>query len=199
VRRAAAIKDHLRTVIGEPHQLRRIFDLLTLSLCTCCPCVHAVATTPAQRLGVLLRSLRPAVSAFPDMAVGSACVLFEVCSAFTALRPAHSSCHQFVTRYVNLDGPLPRQGQGGSQCRRRRAIQYISSQSSGHQSIEEARAALIAKRIESCRRSLMGGLAYEPPHVGREVVDCVGLTACALGARYTFPELVWWVRVAHCA
>ena len=28
------------------------------------PCVHAVATTPAQRLGVLLRSLRPAVSAF---------------------------------------------------------------------------------------------------------------------------------------
>jgi hypothetical protein len=185
-------------VIGEPHQLRRIFDLLTLSLCTCCPCVHAVATTPAQRLGVLLRSLRPAVSAFPDMAVGSACVLFEVCSAFTALRPAHSSCHQFVTRYVNLDGPLPRQGQGGSQCRRR-AIQYISSQSSGHQSIEGARAALIAKRIESCRRSLVGGLAYEPPHVGREVVDCVGLTACALGARYTFPELVWWVRVAHCA
>jgi hypothetical protein len=162
------------------------------------PCVHAVATTPAQRLGVLLRSLHPAVSAFPDMAVGSACVLFEVCSAFTALRPAHSSCHQFVTRYVNLDGPLPRQGQGGSQCRRR-AIQYISSQSSGHQSIEEARAALIAKRIESCRRSLMGGLAYEPPHVGREVVDCVGLTACALGARHTFPELVWWVRVAHCA
>ena len=29
------------------------------------PCVHAVATTPAQRLGVLLRSLHPAVSAFP--------------------------------------------------------------------------------------------------------------------------------------
>jgi hypothetical protein len=44
----------------------------------CCvrfPCVHAVATTPAQRLGVLLRSLHPAVSAFPDMAVGSACAL----------------------------------------------------------------------------------------------------------------------------
>jgi hypothetical protein len=39
------------------------------------PCVHAVATTPAQRLGVLLRSLHPAVSAFPDMAVGSACAL----------------------------------------------------------------------------------------------------------------------------
>jgi len=27
VRRAAAIKDHLRTVIGEPDQLRRLFDL----------------------------------------------------------------------------------------------------------------------------------------------------------------------------
>ena len=39
------------------------------------PCVHAVATTPAQRLGVLLRSLHPAVSAFPDMAVRSACAL----------------------------------------------------------------------------------------------------------------------------
>src|SRR5882757_2741517 len=37
------------------------------------PCVHAVATTPAQRLGVLLRSLHPAVSAFPERVVGSAC------------------------------------------------------------------------------------------------------------------------------
>src|SRR5206468_7084172 len=41
----------------------------------CCvrfPCVHAVANTPAQRLSVLLCSLHPAVSAFPEMAVGSA-------------------------------------------------------------------------------------------------------------------------------
>src|SRR5450755_1230367 len=42
----------------------------------CCvrfPCVHAVATTPAQRLGVYLCSFIPAVSAFPERVVGSAC------------------------------------------------------------------------------------------------------------------------------
>ena len=42
----------------------------TLSLCACCR--HY---PPAQRLGALLRSLHPAVSAFPDMAVGSAGLL----------------------------------------------------------------------------------------------------------------------------
>src|SRR5882757_9695215 len=35
------------------------------------PCVHAVATTPAQRLGVLFALLHPAVSAFPERVVGS--------------------------------------------------------------------------------------------------------------------------------
>src|SRR5215211_6818469 len=40
----------------------------------CCvrfPCVHAAATTPAQRLGVFLLP-HPAVSAFPERVVGSA-------------------------------------------------------------------------------------------------------------------------------
>src|SRR5712675_2637328 len=65
----------------------------------CCvrfPCVHAAATTPAQRLGVLLRSLHPAVSAFPDMAVGSACALSfsRLARRSLALRPAHSRCHR---------------------------------------------------------------------------------------------------------
>src|SRR5260370_31971360 len=69
----------------------------------CCarfPCVHAVATTPAQRLGVLLRSLHPAVSAFPERVVGSACALSfsRLARRSLALRPAHSRCHQFVTR-----------------------------------------------------------------------------------------------------
>jgi len=32
------------------------------------PCVHAVATTPAQRLGVLFALLRPAISACDDAA-----------------------------------------------------------------------------------------------------------------------------------
>ena len=69
----------------------------------CCvrfPCVHAVANTPAQQLGVLLCSLHPAVSAFPDMAVRSACALSfsRLARRSLALRPAHSRCHQFVTR-----------------------------------------------------------------------------------------------------
>ena len=34
---------------------------------------------------------------------------------------------------------------------------------------------------------------------GCEVVDCAGPTACSCGTRHTFLELVWWVRVAHCA
>src|SRR4029077_7543056 len=60
------------------------------------PCVHAVATTPAQRLSVLLRSLRSVVSAFPDMAVGSACALSfsRLARRSLALRPAHSRCHR---------------------------------------------------------------------------------------------------------
>ena len=60
------------------------------------PCVHAVATTPAQRLGALLRSLHPAVSAFPDMAVRSACALSfsRLARRSLALRPAHSRCHR---------------------------------------------------------------------------------------------------------
>src|SRR5712692_1113669 len=64
------------------------------------PCVHAAATTPAQRLGVLLRSLHPAVSAFPERVVGSACALSvsRLARRSLALRPAHSRCHQFVTR-----------------------------------------------------------------------------------------------------
>src|SRR5215211_3322235 len=43
----------------------------------CCvrfPCVHAAATTPAQRLGVFLLT-HPAVSALPESVVGSACAL----------------------------------------------------------------------------------------------------------------------------
>jgi len=34
---------------------------------------------------------------------------------------------------------------------------------------------------------------------GCEVVDCAEPTACACGTRLTLLELVWWVRVAHCA
>ena len=54
----------------------------------CCarfPCVHAVATTPAQRLGVLIRSFTPSRISLPRKGcrVGLRIVLFEACSAFT--------------------------------------------------------------------------------------------------------------------
>src|SRR5216684_6994394 len=69
----------------------------------CCvrfPCVHAVATTPAQRLGVLFALPHPAISTFPERVVGSACALSfsRLARRSLALRPAHSRCHQFVTR-----------------------------------------------------------------------------------------------------
>ena len=71
--------------------------LITPSGFPCCgrfPCVHAVATTPAQRLGSLLLT-HPAVSAFPDMAVRSACAtsFSRLARRSLALRPTHSRCH----------------------------------------------------------------------------------------------------------
>src|SRR5450631_3490351 len=64
--------------------------------------VHAyVPMSFAPRLGVLLRSRHPAVSAFPERVVGSACALSfsRLARRSLALRPAHSRRHQFVTRY----------------------------------------------------------------------------------------------------
>ena len=43
-----------------------------LPCCVRFPCVHAVATTPAQRLRLFFSHFSSIVSAFPDMAVGSA-------------------------------------------------------------------------------------------------------------------------------
>src|SRR5262245_11027520 len=56
-----------------------------LPCCVRFPCVHAVATTPAQRLGVMLRSIPPNRVSLPRKGyrVGLRIVLFEVCSAFT--------------------------------------------------------------------------------------------------------------------
>src|SRR6202166_326287 len=65
-----------------------------LSLCTC------RRQYPGVAAGRNLRSTRPAISAFPDMAVGSACTssFSRLAQRSLALRPAHSRCHQFVTR-----------------------------------------------------------------------------------------------------
>src|SRR6267154_5914598 len=62
--------------------------LRTLSLCTCRRQYPGVA---ARRI---LRSSHPAISAFPDMAVGSACTssFSRLAQRSLALRPAHSRC-----------------------------------------------------------------------------------------------------------
>ena len=68
--------------------------LRTLSLCTCC------RHYPGAAAGRTLALLHPAVSAFPERVVGSTCALSfsRLARRSLALRPAHSRCHQFVTR-----------------------------------------------------------------------------------------------------
>src|SRR3954451_13990698 len=65
------------------------------------PCVHAAATTPVQQLGVVLAHFPPAVSAFPERGIGSACTssFSRIAQRSLTLRPAHSRGHLFVTRY----------------------------------------------------------------------------------------------------
>ena len=70
--------------------------LRTLSLCTCCRQYPGAAT------GRRLRSSHPAVSAFPEIAVGSACTstFSRLARRSLALRPAHSRRHLYVTSYT---------------------------------------------------------------------------------------------------
>ena len=70
--------------------------LRALSLCTCCRQYPGAAT------GRRLRSSHPAVSAFPEVAVGSACTstFSELARRSLALRPAHSRRHLYVTSYT---------------------------------------------------------------------------------------------------
>src|ERR1700738_4466923 len=104
--RCPAHTTNLSATPGRPACPSRAFGWSSLTTpwgFPCCvrfPCVHAVATTPAQRLGVLFALLHPAVSAFPERVVGSACALSfsRLARRSLALRPAHSRCHQFVTR-----------------------------------------------------------------------------------------------------
>ena len=81
-----AIPDH---TLGLP-------VLRALSLCTCCRHYPGAAT------GRTLRSSHPAVSAFPERVVGSACTssFSRLARRSLALRPAHSRGHQFVARYT---------------------------------------------------------------------------------------------------
>ena len=56
----------------------------------------AAATTPAQRLNVSLRSFIPAVSAFPERVVRSACASSFNCSAFTRV----TACTLALSPYI---------------------------------------------------------------------------------------------------
>src|SRR5208282_2333381 len=70
--------------------------LRALSLCTCC------RQYPGAAAGRRLRSSHPAVSAFPERAIGSACTssFSRLAQRSLALRPAHSRGHLYVTRYT---------------------------------------------------------------------------------------------------
>src|SRR6266567_237111 len=77
----------------------------------CCvrfPCVHAVATTPAQRLGVLIFARSPSRISLPRKGcrVGLRIVLFEACSAFTRV----TACTLALSPYIvtRLDARLSR-------------------------------------------------------------------------------------------
>ena len=68
--------------------------LRALSLCTCC------RHYPGAAAGRITSLVHPTVSAFPERVVGSACAssFSRLARRSLALRPAHSRCHQFVTR-----------------------------------------------------------------------------------------------------
>ena len=70
--------------------------LRALSLCTCC------RHYPGAAAGRRRRSSHPAVSAFPDNVVGSACTssFSRFARRSLALRPAHSRSHLYVTSYA---------------------------------------------------------------------------------------------------
>ena len=76
--------------------------LRALSLCTCCRHYPGTATGGTASL------IRPVMSAFPEMAVGSACALSfsRLAQRSLALRPAHSRCHQFVARFTRRLQPV---------------------------------------------------------------------------------------------
>ena len=67
-----------------------------LSLCACCRHYPGAAT------GRRSRSSHPAVTAFPDNVVGSACTssFSRIAQRSLALRPAHSRGHLYVTCYT---------------------------------------------------------------------------------------------------
>ena len=74
----------------------------------CAFLVYMLPPLPRHSVWASCLLFRPAVSAFPDRVVGSACASsfsrFAQCSL--TLRPAHSRCHQFVTRFTRRLQPF---------------------------------------------------------------------------------------------
>jgi hypothetical protein len=90
-----------RLVVTTDHALG-LPVLRALSLCTCCRHYPGAATGSNTLLNL------PIVSAFPDRVVGSACAssFSRIAQRSLALRPAHSRCHQFVTRFTRRLQPF---------------------------------------------------------------------------------------------
>ena len=112
--------------------------LRALSLCTCC------RHYPGAAAGRRLRSSHPAVSAFPDIVVGSACTssFSRLAQRSLALRPAHSRRHLYVTRYTegfshfvtSMTAPVASgwSGSPGGACTHWKAPPFHGARHSGH-------------------------------------------------------------------
>jgi hypothetical protein len=108
VLRASPPPHHAQSVRHRPPVGRALDHMIglpvlrALSLCTCC------RHYPGAVTGTLHRSFFPVLSAFPDMAVGSACAssFSRLAQRSLKLRPAHSRCHQFVTRFTQRLQPF---------------------------------------------------------------------------------------------
>ena len=73
------------------------------------PCVHAAATTPAQRLGPCFAHFHPSRVSLPrnESRVGLRIVLFEACSAFTRVAACTlAPSPYFVTRFTRRLQPF---------------------------------------------------------------------------------------------
>jgi hypothetical protein len=88
--------------LAVPGHAARLPVLRALSLCTCCRHYPGTATGGSALL------IRPAISAFPERVVGSACAssFSRLARRSLALRPAHSRCHQFVARFTQRLQPV---------------------------------------------------------------------------------------------
>ena len=63
--------------------------------------VYMLSPLPRRSGWADLLARNPAVSAFPERVIGSACAssFSRLARRSLALRPAHSRCHQLVTRF----------------------------------------------------------------------------------------------------